>query len=73
MKYLTNKQYWIILILSIIWVFIFLGLTAVIDDYVELGYWWNLLLIPNWVFIGYQLIHLNHTRKEYHKVKSKGE
>jgi small-conductance mechanosensitive channel len=68
MKYLTDKQYLVMLLVMIGWI----GLTYLIRFVLN---WWefesNIMILPMWIFIGYQLIHLRHTIKTT-KVKQKG-
>ena len=43
----------LISIIGLIWIFIFMWLTAMLDDYYTLGWWWNLMLFPSWFCIIY--------------------
>ena len=43
----------LISIIGLIWIFIFMWLTAMLDDYYTLGWWWNLMLFPPWFCIIY--------------------
>lgn len=66
---MTPKTNLIIALICFSWIYIFVGLTAVLDDYFVLGWWWQLMLLPTWIWI---VLSCYRFYKEWKISKQKG-
>lgn len=68
---MRSKINLIIALICFSWIFVFIGLTAILDDYYSLGWWWHLMLLPTWIWIIYSYYKMYIDWKKS-KLKQKG-